>query len=355
MSRSKKFLSLVLTVIMAVTMMVVAPATASAAENVRINEVYPEIGQKIIYNLYVQTDSVVSVMEGRLNYDTSVLSLDNKLSYDTQNSFVDTTTAVEDMTRVDFKGTKSTYDCKSARMTVLTAVFTVKAASAKYTASTNDDAVSACFTSLTSTSGQDLMKSENTNITTRTVIGATRVTMAKSSVVLDRGAGDAETVKVKAVGPVNDDTNSTYLCTYKSSNTRICKVTSTKSTGVKITAVGPGTAYVTCTTDGGLGSTRIKVTVKQPVKKVTLNKSKVTLKKKGRSVNLKATAAPGNASNKKLRIVSTNKKVAKVSASTVNSGKTFKVTAKKRGVSYITATATDGSKKSAKCKVTVKK
>ena len=46
------------------------------------------------------------------------------------------------------------------------------------------------------------MKSENTYITTRTVIAPTKVTMAKTSVLLDRGVGDYETVKVKSVGMV---------------------------------------------------------------------------------------------------------------------------------------------------------
>lgn len=354
MSRSKKILSIVLTVIMAVSMLVVAPASASAAENVRINEVYPEVGQKILYDFYVQTSSTVSNMEGRLNYDPSVLALED-LKFDNDNSFQTTFETVDGVSRVNFKGTKATYDTKSSRVVVCTAIFSVKAVSAKYTALTTDDAVSACFTSLVSSYGEDLMKNENTNITTRTIIAPTSVTMAKSSVLLDRGAGDSETVKVKAVGPVNDSEISSYLCTSKSSNTKVCKVNTNKYNGVKITAVGPGTATVTVTTDGGLGKATIKVTVKQPVKKVALSKTSVSLASKGKTVTLKATATPSNASNKKLNIKSSNTGVATVSAKTITSGKTFKVTAKKKGTATITATAADGSKKSAKCKVTVKK
>ena len=48
-------------------------------------------------------------------------------------------------------------------------------------------------------------------------------------------------------------------------------------------------------------------------------------------------------------------KVAKVSASTVKSGKTVKITAVKKGTTKVVFTAKDGSKKSATCKVTVKK
>ena len=56
-----------------------------------------------------------------------------------------------------------------------------------------------------------------------------------------------------------------------------------------------------------------------------------------------------------MTIKSTNKSVAVVSKSTVNSGATIKVTAKKRGTAYIQATAKDGSRKYAKIKVTVNK
>ena len=56
-----------------------------------------------------------------------------------------------------------------------------------------------------------------------------------------------------------------------------------------------------------------------------------------------------------MAIKSENKKIAKVSKSTVNSGATIKVTAVKKGSTYVRATAKDGSKKYARIKVTVKK
>ena len=48
MTISKKLLSVVLVVIMAFSMLVIGPATASAAETVRINEVYPQVGYSIV-------------------------------------------------------------------------------------------------------------------------------------------------------------------------------------------------------------------------------------------------------------------------------------------------------------------
>lgn len=80
------------------------------------------------------------------------------------------------------------------------------------------------------------------------------------------------------------------------------------------------------------------------VKKVKLNRTKLTLKK-GKTAVLKATVTPTNATNKTVTFSSSKKAVAKVGA------KTGKVTAKKKGTATITAKC--GSKK-AVCKVTVK-
>ena len=88
----------------------------------------------------------------------------------------------------------------------------------------------------------------------------------------------------------------------------------------------------------------------EPVAKVALNKRNVTLwtdKSGGKtSVQLRATVSPKNADNKKVKWTTSNKKVAKVSAS-------GKVTAVGAGKATIRATAQDGSKKYAVCKVTV--
>lgn len=95
----------------------------------------------------------------------------------------------------------------------------------------------------------------------------------------------------------------------------------------------------------------ISGSVSQRVTAVKLNKSKLTLwvdKNYGAtSANLKATVSPSNATNKKLKWTSSKSKVAKVSS-------TGKVTARSVGKTTITVSATDGSKKFAKCMVTVK-
>ena len=352
MKKTNKVISLVLALVMALSILVVIP-TASAASTVRINEVNANVGYSIVYNIYLQTDEKANAMEGRLNYDNTVLDL-TSLSFDTANSFDSNTSVKGDMTQVSFKGKKSLYDCKSRRMTVLTAVFKVTNTSDKYTSATTADAVSGCFTKLTGETGTDLMEHTNTNITTRTVIAPTSVKMAKSSVLLDNGKGDYERVSVKAVGPVDSDVESSYAVTYYSSNTKVVKV-SGRGTYVRITAVGPGKAEVRCITDGNLATAKIKVTVKQPVKSVKFNKKSVRLTKKGAKANLKVTVNPTNASVKKLTVKSENTKVAKVNKSSVNSGATFTVTAVKKGKTYVRATATDGSKKFKRILVTVKK
>ena len=353
MKKTNKVISLVLALVMALSILVVIP-TASATSTVRINEVNANVGYSIVYNIYLQTDEKAKTMEGRLNYDNTVLDL-TSLSFDTANSFDSSTSVKGDMTQVSFNGKKSLYDCKSTRMTVLTAVFKVTNTSDKYTSATTADAVSGCFTKLIGETGTDLMKHINTNITTRTIIGATSLKMAKTSVLLDNGKGDSEVVKVKAVGPINNDVDSSYAATYTSSNTKVVKV-SGRGTQVKITAVGPGKAVVTCKTDGELATAKIKVTVKQPVKSVKFNQKKsVRLAKKGAKAKLKATVNPTNASVKKLTVKSENTKVAKVNKSSVNSGATITVTAVKKGKTYVRATAKDGSKKFARIAVIVKK
>ena len=175
-----------------------------------------------------------------------------------------------------------------------------------------------------------------------TVKKVVKVSLSKKSVVLVKGR--STTVKVK-VSPTNA-TNKKLKWT-----TSNAKVATVNQSG-KITAKGKGTATIkVMATDGSNKYATIKVTVKQPVTSVKLNKKSVTLKVKGnakqKKVTLKATVNPKNANNKAVSWKSSNTRIA-----TVNSK--GKVIAKKKGTCYITATAKDGSKKSAKCKIVVK-
>lgn len=179
-------------------------------------------------------------------------------------------------------------------------------------------------------------------ITKPTVKKVTKVEVGKKSVALLNGR--STTVKVK-VSPTNA-TNKKLKWT-----TSNAKVATVNQSG-KITAKGRGKATIkVMALDGSNKYATVKVTVKQPVTSVKLNRNSVILKVKGKAkqktVTLKATVNPKNANNKSVSWKSSNSKIA-----TVN--RKGKVTAKKRGTCYITATAKDGSKKSAKCKIVVK-
>jgi len=122
------------------------------------------------------------------------------------------------------------------------------------------------------------------------------------------------------------------------------KIATIDSTG-KVTAKGPGITTVTATTNDGSFVAKCKLTVTQPVTGVKLNKTNATILK-GKTLVLKATVLPANASNKKVVWKSSNVKIATVSS-------IGKITAKAKGIAYVSVTTVDG-KKLAKCKVTVK-
>jgi hypothetical protein len=152
-----------------------------------------------------------------------------------------------------------------------------------------------------------------------TVVKKTTVKLAKSSATLYRKGKTTIKVTVK---------NGKGKTTYKSSNTKIAKVS---SKGV-VTAVKAGTAKITVTNNG------VKKTFKVTVKNPKLSTTKKTLKVK-KSFTLKITGKVGKAT-----FTSSDKKVAKVNSK-------GKITAKKKGTAYITV-KTNGIK--LKCKVKVK-
>ena len=179
--------------------------------------------------------------------------------------------------------------------------------------------------------------------TTKPVVKkVSKVGLSKKSVTLIKGRNT--TIKAK-VSPTNA-TNKRLKWT-----TSNAKVATVNQSG-KITAKGKGTATIKVRAlDGSNKYATCKVTVKQPVTSIKLNKKTVTLKAKGsakqKTATLRATVSPKNANNKKVKWTSSKSKIA-----TVNSK--GKVTAKKKGTCYVIATAKDGSKKSAKCKIVVK-
>lgn len=115
----------------------------------------------------------------------------------------------------------------------------------------------------------------------------------------------------------------------------------------KVTAKKLGTSKIKVTAkDGSKKSATVLVVVGKKVKKITLNKTSVTLNN-NRTYKLKKSISNKNAVYKAVQWKSTNTKIATVNSNGVVKGL-------KRGSCYIVATAKDGSKKSAKCKVTVR-
>jgi uncharacterized protein YjdB len=161
--------------------------------------------------------------------------------------------------------------------------------------------------------------------------------VTKGSITLYKGS--KTTLKTK-VSPSNASVKGVN---WKSNKTKVATVS---QKGV-VKAASKGSAKIVATAkDGSRKSAYVNVTVKQRVTKVTLTK-KATVKV-GRKIKLKAKVSPTNANNKKLKWTVNKKKIATVTQKGVVKGK-------KAGKAIVKATAKDGSRKSAKCTVTVKK
>ena len=164
----------------------------------------------------------------------------------------------------------------------------------------------------------------------------TGVTLDKTSAELTEGD------KITLRATVSPENASNKNVTWSSNNTSVATVNNGE-----VTAVAPGTATITVTTEDGGKTATCVVTVKAkvyPVTGVTLDKTSAELTE-GDKITLKATVSPENASNKNVSWSSSNASVA-----TVNNGE---VTAVAPGTATITVITEDGGK-TATCVVTVK-
>ena len=175
-------------------------------------------------------------------------------------------------------------------------------------------------------------------------IAVTRVTLNKTKHTLTRtGKQKNPTVRLKAT--VLPDNATDRSVTWTSDKPAVAKV----DANGKVTALKAGTATITCTAKDGSGvKAACKITVKDAkVTKITLNKTKATLKVKG-TLQLKVKKfTPAYPLNTRVKWTTSDKKIATVD-------KNGKVRARKAGKVVITCTATDGSKKYATCKITVR-
>ena len=179
----------------------------------------------------------------------------------------------------------------------------------------------------------NISKTNGTLTITPVAVPATAVALDATTQKLDTG----KTFTLKAtVAPAN----TTDKVVWSSSNAAVAKVS---EDGV-VNAVKPGSAVITAT--AGIVKASCTVTVANPIIKATGVKITAPTRSiaAGKKVQLKATVAPSNTTNKAVKWTTSNKKVA-----TVNS-KGLVTFNKKAGGKKVTITATsaDGSKKYAK-------
>ena len=162
------------------------------------------------------------------------------------------------------------------------------------------------------------------------------ITLNKTKLTLD----DGKNYTLKAT--FNPTNTTTKTCTWTSSNKKVVTVS---SKGV-ITAVGPGTATITCKTKDTGKTAKCTVTVKKVVPtSVVLDKSSYQVAY-GKTLQLKAVVYPTNSSDQSLVWTSSNPDYVKVSS-------TGKVTGLKAGKTVTITVKTKSGNKVDTCKVYV--
>ncbi len=194
---------------------------------------------------------------------------------------------------------------------------------------------------ITATAADGSGKSASCKLTvTPKVVMVSEITVDKTS--MDLKEGDSSTI----TATVAPSTATNKELKWTSSDTSVATV----DANGKVTAIKAGKAIITATAKDGSGvEAECKVTVAKKViyaTEVTISKTVLSIKE-GETAALNAKVAPDNATNKSVNWSSSDKSVATVDAS-------GNITALKAGTVTITATAADGSGKSASCKVTVK-
>ena len=168
------------------------------------------------------------------------------------------------------------------------------------------------------------------------VYPVTSVSLDKTSATLTEGD------EITLTATVTPDNATNKKVSWTSSDNTVAAVTDGK-----VTALKPGTATITVTTEDGGKTATCELTLKAkvyPVTSVSLDKTSATLTE-GDEITLTATVTPDNATNKKVSWTSSDNTVAAVTDG--------KVTALKPGTATITVTTEDGGK-TATCEVTVK-
>lgn len=147
----------------------------------------------------------------------------------------------------------------------------------------------------------------------------------KTSISLAKGK--TETLKVS----INPSGTKIGTIKWQSSNTKVAKV----DKNGKVTAVNTGTANITATANGK--KITCKVTVVIPVKNIVSNTNRIVLNV-GNTDKVRITISPSNATNKKVKYTSSNKKVLSIDSK-------GNIKALSKGSGEIIVTTEDGNKK----------
>lgn len=132
-----------------------------------------------------------------------------------------------------------------------------------------------------------------------------------------------------------------------SSDEKVVSIIEAGKTYATVQGVSGGTAIITAINQDNVVVGFSKITVNQPVTSIVLSESNITVDLAQKTVQLRATVYPINATNKEVKWTSTDPKVVKVDANT------GLVTLVKAGTASIIATSVDNPSVTAICNVTV--
>ena len=332
----KKSVSLLLTVLMAMSIITVAATSVSAAETAKVNNKDCYVGQKVVYTYFLQAPGKAEDFQGQLEY-TDGLELEKVELSDASGVMNDgekgvmVNTAISNNVYYSGVNINEGYDY-TTKSAFITAEFTVEKA--------GEQTIANKLEILSGSNGtqyvEDYKAIEGVQSSEETTVQPVDAESIKLNVTAKTVyTGSKFTLKATVTPELASITNDVDWSSSKEAVATVDNgVVTAKKAGSAVITAKVGTVTATC-----------KVTVRQHVTSVKLNATSKVLYN-GKATTLKATVYPSNASNKAVTWKTSNSKVATVNAKGV-------VTAKKPGYAYITVTTKD-SNKTARCKVTVK-
>ena len=172
--------------------------------------------------------------------------------------------------------------------------------------------------------------------TVRVLQGASEITLNKPEFTIDVGL--QQTIRATVLPQNTNNQNVSWAST----DENVAKVNKVG----KVTAVSVGTCEIVCTSeDDPAVSARATIHVQQPVTRITFTSPTASVYL-GQTIQLSWNVEPANATNPGVTLTTSDKRILTVTDDGV-------VTPLKRGEAYVTATATDGSNKHGRVKVSV--